>query len=147
VPSTLLSQQQRKWQGITRNTSLQISRLTLSEQTLETHDLAIPLPQRQQDLKDFFRLILLSATDIQPPEQSLPRIERLYQAGGKHIGIIFLLHEMDSQGGGNRKFMSLQATYAITISLSKSLVTSPVSSPAISTCQSYHSHPFRLSPK
>ncbi|KAG0650940.1 hypothetical protein D0Z07_2560 [Hyphodiscus hymeniophilus] len=95
VPSTLLSQQQPKWQ----------------EQFLETHDLAVPLPQRrQQDPKDFLRLLLLSATDILPPQNSLPRIERLYQAGGKHVGVVFLLHEQDSQGSGSREFMTLQAT-------------------------------------
>lgn len=80
------------------------------ELSLETHDIAIPLPQTlQQNPKEFFRLLLLSSTDIQPPEKPLARIERLYQAGGKHVGVVFLLHENDSQGGGTRAFMSLQA--------------------------------------
>jgi len=77
---------------------------------LETHDLAIPLPQRRQGSKDLFRFLLLSAADAEPLETSLPRIERLYHAGGKHVGIVFLMEETSSQGG-NRAFMSLQAAY------------------------------------
>jgi hypothetical protein len=81
------------------------------EQTLKTHDLAIPLPQYQQgDQQDFFRLILLSSADLQAPTAEMARIERLYhQTGGRHVGIVFLLQENASIGNGTEVFMKLQA--------------------------------------
>ena len=86
---------------------------TPPEKRLETHDIAIPLPQtRPQDENELFRIILLSATDVSPPEKALDRMERLYhQTGGRHVGIMFLIRETHSQGDGTRGFMSLQARY------------------------------------
>jgi hypothetical protein len=83
------------------------------EQTLGTHDLAIPLPQyRQNDQQDFFRLILLSSTDVQTPTAEIARIERLYnQTGGQHVGIVFLIQENTSNGNGTSDFMKLQARW------------------------------------
>jgi hypothetical protein len=81
------------------------------EQTLQTYDLAIPLPQYQQgDQQEFFRLILLSSSDLQTPKAEMDRIERLYhQTGGRHVGIVFLLQENAPIGNGTIAFMKLQA--------------------------------------
>ncbi|KAH8603058.1 hypothetical protein B0O99DRAFT_697677 [Bisporella sp. PMI_857] len=95
VPSTLISQQQPKWQ----------------EQVINTHDLAIPLPPR----KEFFRLILMSSEDIQKPESYMDRIERLYnQTGGQHVGIVFLVQDGTSKENGTRNLMTLQISLLTT---------------------------------
>jgi hypothetical protein len=85
--------------------------IVILEQTLQTHDLAIPLPQYEQgDQREFFRLILLSSSDLQPPKAEMDRIERLYhQTGGRHVGIVFLLQENAHIGNGTIAFMKLQA--------------------------------------
>ena len=139
VPSTLLSQQRPKWKGTMVNAVVRSHGSHSPEQELETHDLAIPLPQRQKEPKDVFRLLLLSSVDIQPPEKSLARIERLYQAGGKNVGIIFLLHEKESKHGGTGAFMRLQAMYdMIQAPQLQTLTKTPVSSHLVSRCPSYH---------
>ncbi|KAE9381481.1 hypothetical protein N431DRAFT_476303 [Stipitochalara longipes BDJ] len=96
VPASLLSSTQPKWQ----------------EKTLETYDLAIPLPRRgQRDQMEYFRLILLSSSDVQPPAPAMARIERLYHSsGGRHVGLIFLLNEKSPKGNGTIDFMNLQAS-------------------------------------
>jgi hypothetical protein len=85
--------------------------IVILEQTLQTHDLAIPLPQYQPgDQQEFFRLILLSSSDLQTPKAEMDRIERLHhQTGGRHVGVVFLLQESAPIGNGTIAFMKLQA--------------------------------------
>lgn len=112
VPSSLLSQQQPRWKGLSQQKrQKQDSLLTIVlEQFLETHDLSLPLPQRHsQNQQEWFRLLLLSPSDMQPASDHMARIERLYhQTGGLHVGIVFLLHDGDSQEDGTTNFMALQ---------------------------------------
>ena len=76
------------------------------EQAIETHDLAIPIPPQ----KDIFRLILISAADMQPLGKYMDRIERLYhQTGGQNVGIMFLVQDAISGENGIRNLMTLQA--------------------------------------
>ncbi|PMD24925.1 hypothetical protein NA56DRAFT_668815 [Hyaloscypha hepaticicola] len=95
APATLLSAGQPRWQ----------------EKTLETQDLAIPLPRRgQREQPEYFRMILLSSSDLQPQGTEMARIERLYHSnGGRHVGVIFLLNEKSPKGNGTIEFMNLQA--------------------------------------
>lgn len=85
----------------------------LTETSLETHDIAVPVPntaglQEQQ----FFRLILISSSDLVPLAAAMPRIERLYhQQGGRNCGILFLLQEKSPKDNGIMAFMGLQARY------------------------------------
>jgi hypothetical protein len=80
----------------------------LAESLLQGHDLAIPLPKAdRQSQGDLFQLILISTADMNSPEQTLERIERLYHKhGGRHVGIVFLL---SSDRVGIVAFMNLQA--------------------------------------
>jgi hypothetical protein len=81
-----------------------------SEQTLENHDMAIPVPRHKGDHQEFFRLLLLSPADIQPLEPAMARIERLYhQTGGRQVGIVFLMQEKSSGGNGTISYMNLQS--------------------------------------
>lgn len=84
-----------------------------SEQTLETHDLALPLPlKRSQTQQEWFRLLLLSPSDTQSESNHMARIERLYhQSGGLNVGIVFLLRDSSSQEEGTKHFMALQLRY------------------------------------
>jgi hypothetical protein len=79
--------------------------------TLETHDLAIPLPRRgQRDQIEYFRVVLLSSLELQPLTTAMARIERLYHSsGGRHVGVVFLLNEKSPKGNGTIDYMSLQA--------------------------------------
>lgn len=83
------------------------------EETLETHDLAFPLPQRHpQGEKRWFRLLLLSPADIQPASNHMARIERLYhQTGGLDVGIVFLLRDSNAQENGTKALTTLQLRY------------------------------------
>jgi len=83
------------------------------ERSLDTHDLAIPLPSTSQSTQqDLFRIIAISFSDLISPSTSMARIERLYhQQGGKHVGILFLLKESKDTGNGTIAFMELQARY------------------------------------
>ncbi|CAG8950344.1 hypothetical protein HYFRA_00006837 [Hymenoscyphus fraxineus] len=83
----------------------------LIENDLETCDIKLPLPRnRQEDAPQFYRFLLLSAIDVQPPAQAMVRIERLFhQTGGHHVGIIFLLQEK-TRGNGMGAYLSLQAS-------------------------------------
>lgn len=82
-----------------------------SETSFDTHDVQIPLPppKKHPQQRDYFRLILLSATEMESPDTVMERISRLYhQHGGRHVGIVFLL----SPGhAGTVAFMNLQARY------------------------------------
>lgn len=82
-----------------------------AEQTLDSHDLAIPLPQsRQQDPKNFFRIVLISPSDMYPTTLIMGRIERLYHlTGGRNVGIVFLIQDSVSRENGVRTLMTLQA--------------------------------------
>ena len=112
VPSSLLSQQQPRWKGLlNQKIQSEDSLLTTNlEQSLETHDLALPLPQRHsQNQQEWFRLLLISPSDMEPALSHMARIERLYhQTGGLHVGIVFLLRDHSSQGDGTNHFMALQ---------------------------------------
>ena len=116
VPSSLLSQQQPRWKGLS-NWKIQTEDSLLTtdlEQSLETHDLALPLPQRHsQNQQEWFRLLLLSPSDMEPALSHMARIERLYhQTGGLQVGIVFLLRDHRSQEDGTKHFMALQLRYA-----------------------------------
>jgi len=83
-----------------------------SEQALEIYDLAIPLPHAHQQDKEFFHVLVLSSSDLEPPASSMARIERLYhQTGGRQVGIVFLLEEQSQNSNGTISFMHLQARY------------------------------------
>jgi hypothetical protein len=117
VPSSLLSQQTPKWKGKWCNSNVTTKLLLIdSEQSLQTHDLAIPLP-RQGQMQDFFHIILLSCADMRKPEEYMSRIERLYHhTGGKDIGIVFLIRDEHSQENGTRALMNLQIKYFLSAS-------------------------------
>lgn len=87
--------------------------LTFLEHNLETHDLALPLPQRSsQAQQEWFRLLLLSPSDIEPASAHIARVERLYhQTGGLNIGIVFLLCDDGSPVNGTYALMNLQLRY------------------------------------
>ncbi|EPE32399.1 hypothetical protein GLAREA_07532 [Glarea lozoyensis ATCC 20868] len=95
LPATLLGDPKRQWQ----------------EKTLETHDLALALSRySQEDNQEFFRLLLLSSSDLLDPTTSTTRIERLFhQSGGRNVGIIFLLHDKAPGKTGTIGYMNLQA--------------------------------------
>ncbi len=90
----------------------------LLEQTLESHDLAIPIPQSSQHHeRQFFRMVVLSHSDMQDLVNAMARIERLYHhSGGSNTGIVFLLHEKSPNRDGTVAFMKLQARYIIPFS-------------------------------
>ncbi|TVY83349.1 hypothetical protein LSUE1_G000994 [Lachnellula suecica] len=93
LPAELLAAKQSKWK----------------ESSLETHDLAIPVPSKD-DYQDWFRLLLLSSTDLQTLDPTMARIERLYhQTGGRQVGIVFLLQENISKGNATIAYMNLQS--------------------------------------
>ncbi|TVY57111.1 hypothetical protein LCER1_G000796 [Lachnellula cervina] len=95
VPAKLLAEQSLRWQ----------------EQSLETHDLAIQVPRHNSDNREFFRLLLLSTSDVEHPGTAMARIERLYhQTGGRQVGIIFLLQEKSPNGNGTISYMNLQSS-------------------------------------
>ncbi|TVY42300.1 hypothetical protein LSUB1_G001054 [Lachnellula subtilissima] len=95
VPAKLLAEQQVRWQ----------------EQSLETHDLAIQVPRHNSDHREVFRLLLLSASDVERPGTAMSRIERLYhQTGGRQVGIIFLLQEKSPNGNGTIPYMNIQCS-------------------------------------
>jgi len=111
VPPALLAVQQPKWTGevflgiVSRLADLDLN----PEQSLDNHDMAIPVPQHRGDHQEFFRLLLLSSADIQPLEPTMARIERLYhQTGGRQVAIVFL---MQDSGNGAISYMSLQYRY------------------------------------
>ncbi|TVY45122.1 hypothetical protein LOCC1_G002608 [Lachnellula occidentalis] len=95
IPAKLLAEQQLRWQ----------------EQSLETHDLAIQVPRHNREHRELFRLLLLSASDLEHPGTAMTRIERLYhQTGGRKVGIIFLLQEKSPNGNGTISYMNLQCS-------------------------------------
>ncbi|PVH85833.1 hypothetical protein DL98DRAFT_511366 [Cadophora sp. DSE1049] len=92
VPNTLLSSQKPRW----------------GEQSLTTHDLAIPIPNRDGSL-DTFLFLALSPSDIQPPASAMARIQHLYHhTGGRNVGIVFLVNEQTPKGNGTIALMHLQ---------------------------------------
>ncbi|KFY35780.1 hypothetical protein V494_05623 [Pseudogymnoascus sp. VKM F-4513 (FW-928)] len=83
VPSNLLSVTAPQWQ----------------ESTLNTHDLGVPIP-RSGEQHAHLRFLLLSASDLDAPEEVVKRIERLSLFHeGQHAGIVFLLKEKDGKSG------------------------------------------------
>lgn len=82
------------------------------EHSFDMHDVQIPLPPPQglPQRKDYFRLILLSAMEMEVSDKAIERVSRLYhQHGGRDVGIVFLL----SPGhAGTVALMNLQARYA-----------------------------------
>ena len=112
VPSSLLAQQEPRWKGSpTYKSRFECTLLTTHlELHLETHDLALPLPQRySQNQQEWFRLLLFSPSDTHPESNYMARIERLYHlTGGSRIGIVFLLRDSGSQEDGTRTLMTLQ---------------------------------------
>ncbi|APA06718.1 predicted protein [Sclerotinia sclerotiorum 1980 UF-70] len=79
------------------------------ETTLNTHDLSLPIWPSKGDEREFFRVLLLSSSDMQSSSNIFARIERLYhQTGGRNVGIIFLLHEKQSSDNGTKEYINLQ---------------------------------------
>lgn len=57
-------------------------------------------------------MLLLSASDVRSPAAGWARIERLYHLdGGRHVGIVFLLHETGPKDDGIDAYMELQARW------------------------------------
>ena len=112
IPSILLSSQNPKWDGT--SSPFIAGRFNVNirtEKSLETYDLAVPLPSTNgQPQKDYFRFLLLSTIDLQQLTDTLARIERLYhQRGGRHVGIVFFLNEEGNAQNGTLQMMNLQA--------------------------------------
>ena len=82
---------------------------------LKTHDIALPIRTTQnQQLPDYFMLLVLSVSDLKSEAAVLARVERLHlQGGGKHVGIIFLLQEKNDENSrnGTIELMNLQLRY------------------------------------
>ncbi|KAF7958788.1 hypothetical protein EAE96_002321 [Botrytis aclada] len=101
LPSILLMEKMPKWK----------------EATLNTHDISLPM-QRKTGEQEFFRVLLLSPSDMQPIANLSARIERLYhQTGGRNVGIIFLLCETDGNDNGLKEFMNLQISLMSTFKI------------------------------
>ncbi|KAF7879055.1 hypothetical protein EAF04_000255 [Stromatinia cepivora] len=104
LPSTLLMEKIPKWKG--------------RETTLNTHDLSLPIRPSKEGEQEFFRVLLLSSSDMQPSANISARIERLYrQTGGRNVGIIFLLHEKESSSDGMKEYVNLQISLMSTFKL------------------------------
>jgi hypothetical protein len=81
-----------------------------TEKSLVTHDIA--LPSSRTGGRVGFRLLLLSTSDLRPPQDGWSRIERfLHLTGGRDVGIVFLLQETSSSENGIIPYMELQARY------------------------------------
>ncbi|KAK0126481.1 hypothetical protein ONS95_008078 [Cadophora gregata] len=101
VPNVLLSSQKPRWR----------------EQSLTTHDLAIPVPNGDGPL-DTFLFLTLSPSDTQPPASALARIQHLYHhTGGRNVGIVFLLNEKIAKGNGTIALMDLQVSIFSTLEM------------------------------
>lgn len=110
LPS-LTSSQSPKWQG-TSTLNLKIIDKTncYKEKSLDSYDIALPLP-RGNTKPDLYRLLLLSESDIEP----ISRIERLcHITGGRQIGVVFLLKEQFTKGNGMMAYLNLQARFVHT---------------------------------
>ncbi|KAM0164468.1 hypothetical protein ACHAPG_000666 [Botrytis cinerea] len=102
LPSILLMEQMPKWKGRV---------LEMTETTLNTHDVSLPMQSKTGE-QELFRVLLLSSSDMQPMANLSARIERLYhQTGGRNVGIIFLLREKGGNDNGLKDFMNLQIRY------------------------------------
>ncbi|KAK1955908.1 hypothetical protein LY78DRAFT_707935 [Colletotrichum sublineola] len=83
------------------------STLRLQESRLSTHDLALPLPQQQQQGR-FLRLVLLSPKDVGAAATE-ERLERLFNLdGGRDAAVIFLLDQEGQRTNPTEAFMTLQ---------------------------------------
>lgn len=108
LPS-LLSSKAPQWRGSSPLLSQTRKTNPHPEKTLETHDIALSLP-RGDTQPDYFRLLLLSASDSEP----LERIERIFHlTGGRQVGVVFLLKEQFSKGkrNGMVAYLNLQARF------------------------------------
>ncbi|KZL81045.1 hypothetical protein CI238_03310 [Colletotrichum incanum] len=77
----------------------------LQESRLNTHDIALPLPQQQGRL---FRLVLLSPKDVDTAVAE-QRLERLFNLnGGRDAAVIFLLDQQGQDTNPTVAFMNLQ---------------------------------------
>ncbi|KAL2072598.1 hypothetical protein VTL71DRAFT_11941 [Oculimacula yallundae] len=96
VPKTLLSSKSARWE----------------EKSLNTYDIAIPLPQSRHDLpRTLFHLLALSPSDLEDPASSTARVQHLYHhTGGQNVGILFLLNEKTPKTDGTIAMMNLQAS-------------------------------------
>jgi hypothetical protein len=110
IPSVLLKEKLPKWQGSAR-LHPQIAILQADcvlEKSLETHDMAIPVPRVDQNHQEYFRILLLSSSDLDPSEAVVRRVERLYhQTGGRNVGIIFLLQTI-GRSNDTAAYLTLQ---------------------------------------
>ncbi|KAJ8070013.1 hypothetical protein OCU04_000416 [Sclerotinia nivalis] len=88
------------------------------ETTLNTHDVSLPICPSKEDEREFFRVLLLSSSDMRPSANISARIERLYhQTGGRNVGIIFLLHGKGSSDNGMKEYMNLQISLMSTFKI------------------------------
>ncbi|RAL62505.1 hypothetical protein DID88_005070 [Monilinia fructigena] len=99
LPSILLKEKILKWR----------------EGTINTHDLSIPIPSTKEGEQQFFRVLLLSPSDMKSSTNASARIERLdHQTGGRNVGIIFLLRENGGGENGMKEYMNLQLSLMTT---------------------------------
>ncbi|GKT41866.1 uncharacterized protein ColSpa_02047 [Colletotrichum spaethianum] len=105
---TLLAGSTPRFQGAATPTSSSCWRdslTTAAESRLNTHDIALPLPQQQGR---FFRLVLLSPKDVGTAVTE-QRLERLFNLnGGRDAAVIFLLGPQGQEGNPMVVFMNLQ---------------------------------------
>ncbi|KAK2007187.1 hypothetical protein LZ32DRAFT_610530 [Colletotrichum eremochloae] len=79
----------------------------LQESRLSTHDIALPLPQQQQQGR-FLRLVLLSPKDVGAAATE-ERLERLFNLdGGRDAAVIFLLDQEGRGTNPTEAFVTLQ---------------------------------------
>ncbi|KAH7364150.1 hypothetical protein BKA65DRAFT_389196, partial [Rhexocercosporidium sp. MPI-PUGE-AT-0058] len=83
-----------------------------TEKSLQTHDIAIPLPKHNHDESHaLFLLLALSPSDLQSPASAMERIQHLYHhTGGRDVGVLFLLNEKTPKVNGTIAMMELQVS-------------------------------------
>ncbi|KAI2640435.1 hypothetical protein GGS26DRAFT_586437 [Hypomontagnella submonticulosa] len=78
------------------------------EAKLDTHDVALPLPESRTKPQRVLRAILLSPSDV-GTDESRRRIQRLsHLNGGQDVVIVFLLKQGQDQGSSTAALMTLQ---------------------------------------
>ncbi|RYO89057.1 hypothetical protein DL764_008635 [Monosporascus ibericus] len=89
---------QRKWLALRRE----------PETKLDTHDIALPLPQAAGQPQRVLCAILLIPTEV-GSEATRARLERLYHLnGGRDVAVVFLLKHEDGQESPTATLMRLQ---------------------------------------
>lgn len=110
------------------------------EESLEAHDIALPLPRKTNESNpESFRLLLLSESD--GFDETRARIDRLCCATGeKQVGVMFLLREQFSgngMGSGMTAYLKIQA-WLLTSTLALPLIPLQNLSSLPKTLSSFH---------